>query len=427
MAKYDTSVDADRAVIAAGIGEAFNGALATRQPTVVLFGDSITAQNTSGTAADSQPQDYGFFTQAQALSGHRLTMLFNAGVASETTTQMLARMNVDVLAWRPGYMTFMGGTNDPAGETTTTISNLRQIFAKARLANIFVFAMSVLPRSTAGLAKQQDIQKINRWIADYWRATPGGVFVDAYDTIVNRSSAVQGTITNTTHDFVHPSNLGAYLIGKLLATAIMAVVPAQQKLISSIFEYRSSNPLSDVVSGNGLFLTTTGGIVDSPLTGTGPSGWRMGPTAGGGGVVSVVAAPDGVGNALKIAATGAADNDGVLAKYNTNLIGNGLAVGDYYYFEALVRVVNPVNLKRIFSRIVMVGASDFMVWMQGGATQFPYTEGFDMTIRTPVKRVPVGATSMIWNGLEATFSGAGSAEIYIWRAALRKYVDPSAV
>lgn len=104
-------------------------------PEVVFLGDSITRF-----WSDEDPAFFG------------LTRL-NRGIGGETTREMRARFDADVIALRPRIVHIMGGTNDlwhgdPGPQATNALANLRWMGARAREHGIAVVLAAPPPIAT---------------------------------------------------------------------------------------------------------------------------------------------------------------------------------------------------------------------------------------------------------------------------------------
>ncbi|MDO6415064.1 GDSL-type esterase/lipase family protein [Sphingomonas sp. BIUV-7] len=98
----------------------------TQRPDAVFLGDSITEQWLQ--------YDPGFFRGQKRR---------NAGIGGQTSRDMLARFDADVIAWRPRVVHIMAGTNDlwhgdPGPEATTAIANIAEMARRAQAAGIAV-------------------------------------------------------------------------------------------------------------------------------------------------------------------------------------------------------------------------------------------------------------------------------------------------
>lgn len=96
--------------------------------TVVGLGDSLTAGNDDST--NEKHGDESWFSQAIIRSKGKLVRLYNAGIPGHNTTQMVERLERDVLSKKPKVCTVGGGTNDlfQEFEFTVTKRNLEYIY-----------------------------------------------------------------------------------------------------------------------------------------------------------------------------------------------------------------------------------------------------------------------------------------------------------
>ena len=166
---------------------------------VILFGDSITCNNnpnngTSTPATDiTKVQDTGWFTWLNLGAGAPLQVVANAGIPGNTTTQMLARLQSDVLAIASGHVTLMGGTNDIGGGValSTITANLQSIADQIRASGRFLHFFTPPANITfAGNATQREkLSALILWIRNYCANNTGCQFYDAYTPLVDPTSA----------------------------------------------------------------------------------------------------------------------------------------------------------------------------------------------------------------------------------------------
>lgn len=103
---------------------------------IAFLGDSITRGIGYGgvTAADTFARKIG------VASGYAASDIINAGVSSNTSTQMLARLNSDVIAAGANVCVIMAGNNDAAGSPTVPVAtyeaNLRAMIASLNAAGV---------------------------------------------------------------------------------------------------------------------------------------------------------------------------------------------------------------------------------------------------------------------------------------------------
>lgn len=405
----------------AAVAAALNGLLPT--PNIGLFGDSITSNNGGPGSVPTKTKDNGFFTHANALAGSPCNVVINAGIAGNTTTQMLARIDTDLLSYSLSACTIMGGTNDLGGTYTVAgiISNLRAMYQKCIAKSVYVFALAILPRPTLGAQAQKDLITINEWIKQYWAGSPFGEFVDTFAAIVDPTSSSQAVIANAlnTVDNTHPSNVGAYLIGKVLATRLTArFSPFARKLISSAQDCYQNNTQS--TNGMRPFNLTSGGTTAGTVTGNIANGYSATSTVNSC-VGSLAARADGFGNdqVFTMTATGAQTLD---FYQGGNLIGAPFAVGDQVVFECVVSVdAGDSNLSRIGMYTYSgSGGSGYPSAMDAGSTNYAYPSGAKTwTIVSPVVTIPPGVTDL-GAYVHAEFSAAGNATVRIGRISFRK-------
>lgn len=187
---------------------------------IVLLGDSITASyayNTSPGAAGT-----GWYNGAQARAGHPFLPPVNAGVGSNTTTQMLTRLTSDVLAFDADTVHVLGGHNDVAAGTAaaTVLANLESICDQLVADGRSVLLGTLYPT----LAIQSDgtlsgiLSTVNDGIRTYAAATAGVTVVD-----YNAAMSADGTTIDDAGywiDNVHPSKAGSAVMAQTLAPVL---------------------------------------------------------------------------------------------------------------------------------------------------------------------------------------------------------------
>jgi lysophospholipase L1-like esterase len=108
---------------------------------VVVAGDSITA-GSSGRPNHPANQSWGRGYAALTLWQSGLRGVVNAGVGGNTSTQMLARWQTDVLAYNPDAVLLMIGTNDVVttgfndAKLATLMNNIEQMVVQSLAANV---------------------------------------------------------------------------------------------------------------------------------------------------------------------------------------------------------------------------------------------------------------------------------------------------
>ncbi len=91
----------------------------------------------------------------------------NAGVNGNTTAQMLARFNTDVLSFNPKVVVILGGINDIYNIVTPTVDNIADMAAMAEAAGACVILCRLCPSFLAPLGLIPDIAALNAAIAAF--------------------------------------------------------------------------------------------------------------------------------------------------------------------------------------------------------------------------------------------------------------------
>jgi len=176
--------EANKALLASGL-----------KTNIVFLGDSITEG-----WHDKRP---GFFKPGRV----------GRGIGGQTTPQMVLRMMQDVIQLRPGFLHFMGGTNDIAGNTgpmtvPQTLDNVRLVADLARANGIKLLLACVPPADhfpwRPGLEVLKPIREINAWSAANAKKL-GATWVDYTAVLADAAGAMKPGMAS---DGVHPTEQG---------------------------------------------------------------------------------------------------------------------------------------------------------------------------------------------------------------------------
>jgi hypothetical protein len=141
-------------------------------------------------------------------------MYQNAGVDGNTTAQMLARVQSDVIAYGPAKVAIAGGTNDLGILTTAQIiANIDGIVKALRAAGIDVILCSLTPRISA----KSQVEQVNRALDQYANAN-NLPLVDFYAAVTDPATGNYYATYNIGDD-VHPSVTGAKVMAETFVTA----------------------------------------------------------------------------------------------------------------------------------------------------------------------------------------------------------------
>lgn len=196
-------------------GETFNNQLKSPFTKCIAIGDSFT-----------NGSSYTQFTEDDDL----FAVISDAGVAGNTTTQMVARFQSDVLDTQSPVVIIQGGINDivssGADPNATMQANIVSMLDDTIAAGYSPILINIGPWSgnvSWSGAKQTWTETYNTW-AESYAITNSIPFVDIYDLLRD------GTAINATYDSgdgLHPNVTGYGLIGSELATIGSTVFAAR--------------------------------------------------------------------------------------------------------------------------------------------------------------------------------------------------------
>ena len=206
-----------------GVSKAFGQLFSQRPLRVVCIGDSITAGADVATGVNSKVWNYtpgvaGFATGAVLLSGPRLQLIRNAGVAGNTSTQILARIQSDALAYSPDIVTILAGTNDLTllnanfQSGLTTLMNNLQDMVKACLAAGALPVLVTPPPHNTYPTQAKLVQWFYYDLARSWRIP----LFDAYRLTVDPLTG--NWLSTYSGDGVHPQRAGTAVLASAFAT-----------------------------------------------------------------------------------------------------------------------------------------------------------------------------------------------------------------
>ncbi|MBA3231360.1 MAG: membrane dipeptidase [Acidobacteria bacterium] len=190
---------------------------------IVALGDSTTA-GTPGwrSPIEAPPHGEGDVTSQYAywlMQARPEWDVLNRGVNRETSAQIRARFDRDVLPASPQAVVILAGVNDiyagqPAGDV---IGQLREMYDRARAHGIRVVAGSIVPYNTATPDQNAGMREVNDWIRSAAAADPNTDFVDTRAAV---AAADNPDMLFASPDELHPSVEGY----KRMADALLPVL-----------------------------------------------------------------------------------------------------------------------------------------------------------------------------------------------------------
>lgn len=392
------------------------------QRTIVLFGDSRTANATGISASTAKYLAFDWFGwgQAHVPGGPVFQVIANAGIGGNTTAQMKARIQTDVFALNPHAMTIWGGTNDAwvtAADVDASVANMTSMIGDARARGIHVFLISETVCNTKTTSFNLLVMRYNDLLREFALATPGVEYWDFNSQIIDPLNASLNTVANVTYDGLHLSATGAYLCGKNIVAPALAKWPCLGvSLVQHIKDNRANSTNSRNLLSGGMFQGS-GGSLGTGHTGTAPTKVTTSGTCTA--TVSTVSRSDGFGNNLHAVVSATSSSDTFNAAIALDV---APTAGATYVIEGEMTVSSATNLNRceintsfLSSGVSMAAA----VLGQGNATQiFPGAFG-PVILRSPPFVAPANRTGELFNVLLA-FSGAGGATVDAGRVSLRQ-------
>ena len=367
-------------------------------PTCVLFGTSITYRNGTGietVATDAATSTFavpsrGYWTWANAYLGQRFKTVANAGVGGNTTTQMLARVDADVLSQTSDWVIFEPGPNDSTNDFTsaTSIANITAIVDKLLAAGRRVAIQTITPSSDISTtSRKAHLFAVNRFIMSLPTIRRGVVATDVWKTVVDPGTG--NPAAGMMVDATHPASQGAERMGRELARVLSAVVPS-----------RSPSPVINADPKN---------VANNPHFGSSGSGWSANGT---GLTVTYAALPDRFSNEAVLDLAAVADiNERHIQAYDPYTSGKWVA-GDRVRLSARIRWENAVPVAgalfepflRAFSRDDLNTASSVTVYgmytasAERTTTNQPPASG-DIVLTTPWFDIPVAASQRLYHAV----------------------------
>jgi len=436
----------------------------------VLIGDSITFRNginnplTVTSSVANSVQNLYYFNWLNALTGHPFNVVKNAGVSSETTSQMLARFSTDVLGFSPTTVSIMGGTNDlQLIATSTSISNLTSMADQSLSAGSYVILWTIPPRSGTGgnpLDPQSRSQRsvINQALRSYALLKPNVLLCDTEEFTSDPISTTGisgfgGWLAGFASDGVHPSSVtSTYRMAQNCVDQVKRLFKPFQliKSASDTFDGAGSpgkglraegqNILThsiSILNGTGGSVAAGGGLI----SGSGPSGTTVQVNSGtptivvsqGSTTVETLLPTGAVGTTtsqssryiqFEVGATGASSASYLYQTSTTTIF----TLGKFYEFSGVLEIVNgAANVHNIqIATRVSGGSANFTRDLDStsntASTVFPLTSKLTfVTPRLPITAADTNIRFEISFGTPAPSAGTATTTLRVSNLAWREY------
>jgi lysophospholipase L1-like esterase len=401
-----------------------DGSMNRDKQTMVILGDSLTAGNTIGTDFLKTKHE-GQIVWANHMAGNPFDFIYNAGIGGETSSQILARVDADVIDKNPSHCWFLCGMNDTATDTNEVQddiikNNIIAIYNKLNTAGIYSFIVTNTT-TTNNQVKNNQALNINSWIKSYFDDKPNCEVIDLCSMWINKLSLIGAAETEYMRDSIHPSNKGAFLSAIEIANNHFSKFKSRNSLPVSVLDSYVLNAKSKQLITNPL-NTGNAGYVGSGNTGevsTGHYLYRLGTASS---VASKESREDGLGEYQVLEITSLAGGDNIRLESKSTYIPKA---GDKVFFEIEVVITSSTNLRTLkwlaysgTSTLLMSALAD----TNGGSIfGLTITDPISLVIKTPIYTFSADSTA-IFSRFEPTFNGAGSATIKIGRIGITKVI-----
>lgn len=233
--------------------------------TVVIFGDSITNQNGTGSqtldgTGTAAVNGRGYWNWANAYLGGRGRLVKNAGIGGNTTVQMRARIETDVMAYASDWVIFCGGANDIAVSDRPLAdiqADITAILDRILGAGRRVLLLTVPPSVNYNTTTRRDtLAKLNRWIVEMPFNRQNVAVADVWRVLAD--PATGSPATGMAVDGVHPSEMGAMRMGKAVADALEPIMTRRPNRTIGLLDSENVIGNPHMASGTGWAALGTG-------------------------------------------------------------------------------------------------------------------------------------------------------------------------
>ena len=257
-----TAKVADGAIVRAKLGS--DVVPATSGNVAVVLGNSVDVLQESPSA---NSRNSSWFNYCSILSMQQFCYGYNAGIAGNTTAQMLARFDTDVTPYAPKIVVVGGCENDsdPANSisVSTFASNMTAIAAKVRSIGAALVVRTGCPSGSSKStpdARQIATDQMNAWLRQNASALGAIAVLDFYAVLVDPATGVYRTAYDS-GDGIHPNDAGAYALGQYAADVLTPLLPFWTPML----------PQDNFAAGN-LF---TNSLNLGALASNAPDGWYL--------------------------------------------------------------------------------------------------------------------------------------------------------
>jgi len=411
--------------------------------TTVFIGDSITANGwLSNLARDTssptgifyyddgsasgvrfaRTEDYGFSAWCHFFSNGGVGEFVNSGIGGNTTTQILARVDSDVLAYNPLLIVDECGTNDviAGASSADIIARKTALIEKYRSIGAKIVLVDIAPRSGFDTAMKAVAVAVNKWMYSLPRKNRDITVFSMSSILADHTSSSGAVSTTKTFDSTHPNNVGAVMIGKQLAAHIDKFVFAQfNETIWTADAFGTDSANATIRNSNPAMYYSTGGTANTGVSGSVANGFTCSRLAGTPTVVASVAErPDGRGYTQRLVITFGAAGDAVefgIPTGSSRYLADGRKISTSCNIDLVTGSNDVVNRLILYTSAVVSGVTYTATAMNQqdstGRGNLPTSLGIKGNLLTPKIQVPAGSASGFSTQLRIYASAAGTVTI----------------
>ena len=318
--------------------------------------------------------DNAYWVHLNSKLGGALHLVRNAGVSSNTSVDMLARYEADVLAYSSAWVFFQIPLyNDAvnagltAAQTIYNCQVMLNAFLGAGRKVLLIGPPGITTGNTAAIVEVY--LTVNKWCKEQAQTRGNVYFADTFYYSCNPIAATKGSPRTSylASDGIHESPLGAQAAkAQACYDAIGSLIPRIQTLTTSNADNYGTSATNTNIWDFAPW-TNTGGTINA-VSGSGnttgstaiPAGLQVDSTlsgAGGTAVYSTVTGTDGVGYALRCVFTPSAANDYIRCRAVTAVSSSRFTAGQKLRpkFRLKLTNVSGSGLKGINATVVFAG------------------------------------------------------------------------
>lgn len=356
---------------------------------VGVIGDSLAGDKSTQTTNGRLAANSRWFFWACALSGGRAWHAANMGVNGETSTEILARFDADVINQSPRWdkVAINAGTNDDkSGTMETTRTNIAAMVRRAKAAGIEPILTTLTPNDGRTSDQKTAVQYLNNWVT-YYGGMNGIPVLDLWSPAVDVANSDYWR-SGYSDDTLHPNQTGALALGSAVATRFAALFPPVT------FPFHTLSAQGANLIQNGCFVgdTNADGVANT---------WSIGGNGSGTAATSLEAADksEAHGNWQVLEMSGTAGSRDITGA----TISTGFSVGDRMVYAGKIKTSGFVaGGSYVLASVVCTGASP-------GTLYALYNVSLDLTlIEFAVEfTVPASTTALAPRISSYAVSGSG--------------------